>query len=137
MATFEAEKVKADAEAIIAVYRADAEATQIRAKEVANMAQARSYLVAEHANYQSRRETLEEVHTRAFDLAVDIENVKVLEAQAKALLSFDDDDFGSTSGSKSGGDSDDEDAVPEETQDFFELLCRILKDLCKYYHMYI
>nr|XP_016495924.1 PREDICTED: fibrinogen- and Ig-binding protein-like [Nicotiana tabacum] len=70
--------------------------------------------VAEHSKYHSRRENLEEIHARGFNLAVDIENAKVLKAEAKALVSFDDDDSGSTSGPESVGDSDDEDAAPKE-----------------------
>ncbi|XP_019257798.1 PREDICTED: uncharacterized protein LOC109236019 [Nicotiana attenuata] len=110
----EAETVKADAEAIVAVYRPDAEAAQARAKEVSDAAQARAYWVAEHAKCQSRRETLEEIHARGFNLAVEIKNAKELEAEAKALLSSDDDDFGSVSGSESGGDPDGDDVAPEE-----------------------
>ncbi|XP_070011094.1 uncharacterized protein [Nicotiana sylvestris] len=102
-ATSEAEKVKADAEAIVAVYLADAKVAQTRAQEVADTAKTRSCWVAKHAKYLSRRETLEEIHARGFDLAVDIENVKVLEAEAKAFLSSDDDKSGSASGSESGG----------------------------------
>nr|XP_016513513.1 PREDICTED: uncharacterized protein LOC107830462 [Nicotiana tabacum] len=58
--------------------------------------------------------TTSEIHAGGFDLAVDIENAKVLKAKAKALLSSDDDDFGSASGFESIGDFDDEDAAPKE-----------------------
>nr|XP_016475075.1 PREDICTED: fibrinogen- and Ig-binding protein-like [Nicotiana tabacum] len=87
-ATSEAEKVKADIEAVVAIYRADAEAVHARAKEISDAAQ-----------------RLEEIHARGFDLTADIDNAKVLEAEAKALLS-DDDDSGSASGSESGKDED-------------------------------
>ncbi|XP_070007598.1 COP1-interactive protein 1-like [Nicotiana sylvestris] len=110
-ATSEAERVKVEVEAIVVVYRVDAEAAQVRAKEVADTALSQSYWVVEHAKYQSQRETLEEIHARGFDLIIDIENTKVLEAEAKALLSSDDDDSGSSSGSESEGD---EDEAPEE-----------------------
>ncbi|XP_019255006.1 PREDICTED: uncharacterized protein LOC109233576 [Nicotiana attenuata] len=91
-ATSEVERVKAEPEAIFVVYRADAKAAQARARDV------------------SRRETLEEIHACGFNLAVDIENAKVHEVEAKALLSSSDDD----SESASGGDSGDEDAAPKE-----------------------
>ncbi|XP_019245178.1 PREDICTED: uncharacterized protein LOC109225040 [Nicotiana attenuata] len=97
-ATSEAERVKVDAEAVVAVYRADAEAAHAQAKEISDAAPVRSFCVAEHAKCQSWRETLEEIHARGFDLTVDIENAKVLEAEAKALLS-DDDASRSSSGS--------------------------------------
>ncbi|XP_070017460.1 uncharacterized protein [Nicotiana sylvestris] len=48
--------------------------------------------VVEHAKCQSRRETLEEIHARGFNLVVEIENAKELGAKAKALLFSDDDD---------------------------------------------
>ncbi|XP_070023191.1 uncharacterized protein [Nicotiana sylvestris] len=104
-ATSEAERVKADAQAVVAVYRADAEVAHARAKEIFDAAQVRSFCVAEHAKCQSRRETLEDIYASGFDLTGDIENAKVLEAEAKALLS-DDDGSGSSSGSKSGWDED-------------------------------
>ncbi|XP_019255503.1 PREDICTED: nucleoporin NUP159-like [Nicotiana attenuata] len=53
---------------------------------------------AERVRYQSRRETLEEIHARGFNLAIEIENAKELEAKAKALLSSNDDDSRSVSG---------------------------------------
>ncbi|XP_019244269.1 PREDICTED: uncharacterized protein LOC109224135 [Nicotiana attenuata] len=61
------------------------------AKEVADTAQSRSYWAAEHGKYQSLRETLKEIHARGFNLVVEIDNdnAKELEAEAKALLSFD------------------------------------------------
>ncbi|XP_019251391.1 PREDICTED: uncharacterized protein LOC109230337 [Nicotiana attenuata] len=83
-ATSEAEGVKADAEAVKSVYQADAEAAHARAKEISDVAQ---------------------IHARGFDLTADIESAKVLEGEAKDLLS-DDDGSGSSSGSESGGDED-------------------------------
>nr|XP_016511752.1 PREDICTED: uncharacterized protein LOC107828878 [Nicotiana tabacum] len=90
-ATSEAERVKAEVEVIVAVYRADAKAAQVRAKE-------------------SRRETLEEIHACGFDLTIDIENAKILEDESKAMVSSDD-DSGSSSESESG---EDEDEAPGE-----------------------
>ncbi|XP_070025293.1 uncharacterized protein [Nicotiana sylvestris] len=86
------ETAKVNAEAIAGIYRSDAEASQARAKEIFDAAQARAFCIAEHAKCQSRRETLEEIH-------------------AKSLLSSDDDDSGSMSGSEG---SEDEDEAPGE-----------------------
>ncbi|XP_070004747.1 uncharacterized protein [Nicotiana sylvestris] len=57
-ATSEAEKVKADVEVVMAIYQADAEAANARAKEISDATQARSFYISEHAKCQSRRETL-------------------------------------------------------------------------------
>ncbi|XP_070056786.1 protein MLP1 homolog [Nicotiana tomentosiformis] len=101
-----------EAEVLVAFYRADAEAANTREKEISDAAEVRLSRVADHARRQSRRETLEEVHARGFDLTADIERSKVLEDEAGALLS---DDEAFVSGSESGGDEDEapEDAVPE------------------------
>ncbi|XP_070020464.1 WEB family protein At5g55860-like [Nicotiana sylvestris] len=105
----EAENVKADAEAIVAIYQSDAEAAQAQARESVEDAQNRAFWITELVKCQSRRETLEEIHARGFDFSTEIKNAKELEAEAKALVSFDDDDSGSVSGSESRGDPDDED----------------------------
>ncbi|XP_070040124.1 uncharacterized protein [Nicotiana tomentosiformis] len=99
----EAEIAMANAGAMMAIYRSDAEAAQVRVKEVAEASQARENWVAEHAKYQSRRETLEEIHARGFDLTAEIENAKELEAEARVLAFPDDDDTKSMSGSESEG----------------------------------
>nr|XP_009790675.1 PREDICTED: uncharacterized protein LOC104238094 [Nicotiana sylvestris] len=99
-ATSEVEKVKAEAEAFMAVYRANAEAANAQAKDIFYVAEVRLSCVASHAKYQSRRETLEEIHARGFDLTADIESEKVLEAEVEAFLS--DDESGSASGYESG-----------------------------------
>ncbi|XP_070035106.1 uncharacterized protein [Nicotiana tomentosiformis] len=100
------------AEVLVASYRADAEAANTWAKEILDAAEVRLSRIADHARRQSRRETLEEVHARVFDLTADIDSAKVLEDEAGALLSDDED---SASGSESGGDEDEapEDAAPE------------------------
>ncbi|XP_070049014.1 uncharacterized protein [Nicotiana tomentosiformis] len=73
----DAEKAKADADALVAVYRANAKAAQ--------------------------RETLEEIHARGFDLAEEIKRAKELEVDNEALVSDDDDDENDDDdGSKSG-----------------------------------
>ncbi|XP_070035304.1 uncharacterized protein [Nicotiana tomentosiformis] len=101
----------------IAVYRADAEAAQMEAREVADTANARSHWVAELANCRSRRETLEEIHARGFNLTEDIKKAKELEAEAEALASDDDDDSGSKSGSEDGEEPDREANAPEDDQE--------------------
>ncbi|XP_070004676.1 uncharacterized protein [Nicotiana sylvestris] len=114
----ELSKAKSDAEAFISSYRADAEATNTRAKEISTVAEVKLSCALDHARRQSWRETLEEVHARGFDLSVDIEKAKILEEEAAALLSNDED---SANGSESGEDEyevpDDEaleDAAPED-----------------------
>ncbi|XP_070035233.1 uncharacterized protein [Nicotiana tomentosiformis] len=71
-AKFDAKQAKANADAFVAVYRADAEAAQVQAREVAETAKTRAHWVAELAKFQSRRETLEEIHARGFDLTEEI-----------------------------------------------------------------
>ncbi|XP_070047193.1 uncharacterized protein [Nicotiana tomentosiformis] len=100
-------RATSEAEALVASYRADTEAANTRAKEISNAAEVRLSCVAEHTRRQSRRETLKEVHARGFDLTADIENAKVLEDEAGALLSDEED-------SASGSESGDEDEAPED-----------------------
>ncbi|XP_070044874.1 uncharacterized protein [Nicotiana tomentosiformis] len=99
----EVESSEVLADKSIAVYRADAEAAQIEAREAANTADARAYWVAELAKCRSRRETLEEIRARGFDLTEDIKKAKELEAEAEALAS---DDDGSKSVSEDGEELD-------------------------------
>ncbi|XP_019257949.1 PREDICTED: myosin-14-like [Nicotiana attenuata] len=75
----EAEKAKADAEAIVAVYRSDTKASQVQARESTEAAQTRALWIAEFAKCQSRRETLEEIHARGYDLTDEIRKAKELE----------------------------------------------------------
>ncbi|XP_070045774.1 uncharacterized protein [Nicotiana tomentosiformis] len=105
-------RATSEVEALVASYRAYAEAANTQAKEISDAAEVRLSRVAEHARRQSRRETLEEVHARGFDLTAEIESAKVLEDEAGAFLSDDED---SVSGSENGGDKDEapEDAAPE------------------------
>ncbi|XP_070040414.1 uncharacterized protein [Nicotiana tomentosiformis] len=72
----DAEKAKADADALVAIYRADAEAAQVQAREVVESADGRAHWVAELAKYRSRRETLEEIHALGFDLSEEIKKGK-------------------------------------------------------------
>ncbi|XP_070040581.1 KNR4/SMI1 homolog [Nicotiana tomentosiformis] len=112
----EAEKAKAEAKTIVAVYRADAEATQVQARKAVETTQTRAHWIAELAKCQSRRETLEEIHARGFDLTDEIIKAREHEVDVEALDSSDDDgdDDGSKSGSKNGEDLDGEEASPEE-----------------------
>ncbi|XP_070004419.1 uncharacterized protein [Nicotiana sylvestris] len=125
----EVKAAKADADAVVAIYQADveaaqirakevAEATQIRAKEVFEAAQVQAEGVVEHAKCQSRRETLEEIHARGFDLTTEIENAKELEVEARKLAYPDDDDDESGSLSEFGSreDTDGGDVSPEDDQ---------------------
>ncbi|XP_070039317.1 uncharacterized protein [Nicotiana tomentosiformis] len=97
----EAEKAKAEADAIVVVYRHDAEAAQVQEREATETTQIRAYWIAKLTKGQSRRETLEEIHTRGFDLTNEIIKARENEADAGALASSDDDDDAER---KSGGD---------------------------------
>ncbi|XP_070040736.1 uncharacterized protein [Nicotiana tomentosiformis] len=115
----EAEKAKAEAEVIVAVYRDNAEAAQVQAREAAETAQTRAYWIGKLAKCPSRRETLKEIHARGFDLTNEIVKARDHEAEAGALATSDndDDDDGSKSGSENGEDRDGEDAAPREDQE--------------------
>ncbi|XP_019224774.1 PREDICTED: uncharacterized protein LOC109206408 [Nicotiana attenuata] len=106
-------KAKSDAEAFVSSYRADAEAANIRAQEISTATEVKWSCGLDHARRQSRRETLEEVHARGFNLSADIEEAKTLEEEAAAFLSDNED---STSGFESRGDEDEvsEREVPED-----------------------
>ncbi|XP_070040696.1 uncharacterized protein [Nicotiana tomentosiformis] len=87
------EKAKANADAFVAIYRADAEAAQ----------------------------TLEKIHARGFDLTEEIKGAKELETDTEALASDDndddDDDEGRKSGSESGEGPDGEENTPGDNQE--------------------
>ncbi|XP_070035187.1 uncharacterized protein [Nicotiana tomentosiformis] len=106
----EVESSKVLADKSIIVHRADADAAQVEAREAAKVADARAHWVAEIVKCRSRRETLEEIHARGFDLTEEARKEKELEAEAEALASDDDDDDddGSKSGSKGEEDPDPE-----------------------------
>ncbi|XP_070042574.1 uncharacterized protein [Nicotiana tomentosiformis] len=112
----DAEEAKANADAFVAVYQADAEAAQVQAREVSETAKTRAQWVGELAKCRSRRETLEEIHARGFDLTKEIKRAKELKADAEALASDDDDD-GSKSGSDSGEEHDGEETTPGDNQE--------------------
>ncbi|XP_070047241.1 uncharacterized protein [Nicotiana tomentosiformis] len=111
----EAEKAKPDADTIVAVYRADVETAQVQAREATKTAQTQAHWIAELAKCQSRRETLEEIHARGFDLTDEIIKAREIKADVGALASSDgDDDDGSNIGSENGEDLNGEEAAPEE-----------------------
>ncbi|XP_070040709.1 uncharacterized protein [Nicotiana tomentosiformis] len=74
-----------------------------------------SKILADKSIAVSRRETLEEIHVRGFDLTEEIKKAKEIEAEAKSLAS--DDDDGSKSGSEYGDDPDREANAPEGDQE--------------------
>ncbi|XP_070045757.1 uncharacterized protein [Nicotiana tomentosiformis] len=109
----DAETAKTYADALVVVYRADAEAAQVQARKAAESANGRAHWAAELAKYRSRRETLEEIHARDFDLTEEIKRAKELEADAEALVSDDyNDNDGSKSRSENGGEPDKEETAP-------------------------
>ncbi|XP_070045025.1 uncharacterized protein [Nicotiana tomentosiformis] len=113
-----AEKAKVEADAIVAVYRTDAETAQVQVREAAETTQTRAYWIFELARCQSRRETLEEIHARGFNLTNEIVKARKHEAEAGALAtSDDDDDGGRKSGYENEEDLDGEEAAPEEDQE--------------------
>ncbi|XP_070050030.1 uncharacterized protein [Nicotiana tomentosiformis] len=95
------EKTKVMADKSLAIYRADVEAAPMQVREASD----RERWIIDSAKCQSRRETLEEIHARGFDLSEEIARGKVLEAEAKQFASFDDendDEEGSRGGSDEG-----------------------------------
>lgn len=74
----DAEKARANVDAFVAVYQADAEAAQVQAREAAETTKTRAHWVAELAKCQSRRVTLEEIHVRGFELTEEIKRAKEL-----------------------------------------------------------
>ncbi|XP_070055438.1 uncharacterized protein [Nicotiana tomentosiformis] len=98
--------VKAEADERVAQHKADAEAAQNQVRNI-----------VEHTKWQSRREALEGVHARGFDLLPEIENAKVFEAKAKKLAYPEEEDSdGSKDSGESEGDGDPkgDDAAPDE-----------------------
>ncbi|XP_070037070.1 kinesin-like protein KIN-14N [Nicotiana tomentosiformis] len=106
----EIEKTKVMADKSIAMYRADAEAIQMQVREASDREQS----IIDSAKCQSWRETLEEIHTRDFDLSGEIARAKMLEAEARQLATFDNEDE-DEEGSRGGSDEGPEGEVaPEE-----------------------
>jgi len=90
----------------VAQHKDDSEATEDQARNM-----------VKHANWKSRREPLEEVHARDFDLLAEIENAKIYEAKARKLAYPEEEDFegcedsGEPDGSK---DPVGDDVAPDE-----------------------
>ncbi|XP_070046767.1 uncharacterized protein [Nicotiana tomentosiformis] len=99
-AKYDAKKAKANADIFVAIYRADAEAARVQARESAETANTRAHWVDELAKCRSQRETLEEIHAQGFDLTEEIKRAKYLETDAEALASDLDDYDGSKIGLK-------------------------------------
>ncbi|XP_070042811.1 uncharacterized protein [Nicotiana tomentosiformis] len=87
-AKVEIKKTKVMADKSIAMYRADVEAVQMQLREASDQEK----WIIDSAKCQSQRETLEEIHSRGFDLSEEIARAKVLEAEARQLASFDNKD---------------------------------------------
>ncbi|XP_070008473.1 uncharacterized protein [Nicotiana sylvestris] len=84
----EAEETKIATDKSITVYLADVEAAQTQLREASD----RERRSNDMAKWKSRRETLEEIHTRGFDLSKEITQANALEADVRFLVSSDDDD---------------------------------------------
>ncbi|XP_019232806.1 PREDICTED: uncharacterized protein LOC109213461 [Nicotiana attenuata] len=110
----ELSKVKSEADAFVSSYRTDAAAANARVREISATTELKLSCAVNHARLESRKQTLEEVHAKGFDLSKEIEKVKALEKEAAALLSTDEN---YVSGSESGEDKDevpDEEKAPED-----------------------
>ncbi|XP_019262452.1 PREDICTED: uncharacterized protein LOC109240277 [Nicotiana attenuata] len=99
------ERMKAKADKTIIVYLREAEAVQEELREASDREKQSNDL----AKCQSRRETLEEIHARGFDLIAEVAQAKAQEIDARFLVYSYDKDV--VSGSKDGGDGD---GAPEE-----------------------
>ncbi|XP_070048673.1 nucleolin 1-like [Nicotiana tomentosiformis] len=86
------EATRDDAEEIVAQYRADVEAAKARLKTT-----------TEYVRRLSRRETLEEIHARDFDLSAEIDVAKRFEVEAKKLAKPEDEE-----GSEGSNEPEDE-----------------------------
>nr|XP_016480409.1 PREDICTED: uncharacterized protein LOC107801576 [Nicotiana tabacum] len=85
----------ADADKMMAQYKADMEAAETRLNTK-----------AEYIKQLSRRDTLEEIHARGFDLSVEIEEAKRLKAEKKEL--YEPEGSKGSEGSEGSDGSDDE-----------------------------
>ncbi|XP_019261127.1 PREDICTED: intracellular protein transport protein USO1-like [Nicotiana attenuata] len=99
----EAKETQAKVDRTVAIYLKDAPDAQLELREVSDREKRRN----DFARRRSRRETLEEVHAKGFDLSEEIKQAKVDEADSKFILSSDDDD--------DVEDDDEEEATEEST----------------------
>lgn len=86
-ASAEVKKMQITADKTIVVYLRDTEAAQMELREAVNWEKRSTDL----AKCQSRRETLEEIHARGFDLTEEIAQAKAMEADTRFIVSSDDD----------------------------------------------
>ncbi|XP_070003758.1 uncharacterized protein [Nicotiana sylvestris] len=103
----EVEKTKATTDKTIFVYLRDATAVQAELREASDRGKWSNNL----AKCQARRETLEEIDARGFDLTEEIAEAKAQGTDARFLVSSDEED--AMSGSEGG---EGEEGVPEEEE---------------------
>ncbi|XP_019266751.1 PREDICTED: uncharacterized protein LOC109244162 [Nicotiana attenuata] len=84
----EAREIQDKADRTVAIYLKDATDAQMELKGASD----REKRSNDYARCRSRRETLEEVHAKGFDLSEEIKQAKEDEADTKFILSSDDDD---------------------------------------------
>ncbi|XP_019260755.1 PREDICTED: uncharacterized protein LOC109238734 [Nicotiana attenuata] len=107
----EAEKTNAATDKSIAIYLKETATVQAELKEASDRRRRSNEL----AKCQARRETLEEIHARGFNLAKEIAEAKARETDARFLVSSDDEDVVSGSGDEEGEEDVPEgDETPEE-----------------------
>ncbi|XP_019258160.1 PREDICTED: MAP7 domain-containing protein 2-like [Nicotiana attenuata] len=99
-----AEKTKAAADKSISIYLRETIAVQAELREASDRGRRSNEL----AKCRARRETLEEIHARGFNLAGEIAEAKARETDARFLVSSDNEDVVSGSGDEEG-----EEDVPE------------------------
>nr|XP_009799865.1 PREDICTED: uncharacterized protein LOC104245867 [Nicotiana sylvestris] len=103
------DEVRAKADKNVAIYLKDASKARAKLREDSN----RERRSNEYAWCKSRRETLDEIYGKGFDLSGEIEQAKEDEFDAKFLIS-DDEDNEEGAGEGEGSDGVDGDIVPEE-----------------------
>ncbi|XP_070015292.1 peroxisomal and mitochondrial division factor 1-like [Nicotiana sylvestris] len=91
-----AEITRANAEEMVAQYKSNVEAAQDRLKDI-----------VEYVKWQSRREALEEVYARGFDLSAKIKNARKLEDEAKKFAYPEDEEDSEGSGGSVGREDPD------------------------------
>lgn len=96
----EVKKTQITADKTVVVHLRDTEAAQTELREAVD----REKRSIDLARCQSRRETLEEIHARGFDLNEEIAQAKADEADARFLISSDDDD--DSEGNQGGSDNE-------------------------------
>nr|XP_018625104.1 keratin, type II cytoskeletal cochleal-like [Nicotiana tomentosiformis] len=103
----------AKSEVAVANIKVDAKVSQFKVDVEDIQEQAKS--MVDHARWQARREALEGVHARDFDIPAEIENAKAEEARARKLA-FPEEDSKSLSESEGREDPEGGDAASDEDQ---------------------